>query len=273
MSAFKLDEQAAAAGYRVEAFESIGSTNTVGCERGRAGETGPIWLVTDHQLAGRGRRGNPWAALPPGNLAASLLLSLNVSPALGATLGFVAGLALVQALERCCGRGPEDRADPTVFKLKWPNDVLVDGAKLAGILLESELRADGSRFLVAGIGVNVAHAPENLAYPAASLAGLGLQVTAAGLFRALTAEWVALLDIWDGGRNFAEIRRLWLQRAAGLGGDIVVRNGSTALQGTFETLDASGQLVLRLPDGSAKGVTAGDIHFGLAATVRSGAVG
>jgi BirA family biotin operon repressor/biotin-[acetyl-CoA-carboxylase] ligase len=270
--AFTLDDTAVAAGYRVEAFDSIGSTNTVACERARAGETGPTWYVTDHQLAGRGRRGNPWAALPPGNLAASLLIPLDVPPAQGATLGFVAGLATVCALERCCGSNGLDAHAPP-FALKWPNDILVDGAKLVGILLETEQRPDGSRFLVAGIGVNVAHAPSGLPYRAASLAALGFTTTAARLFRALSAEWVELVQIWDGGRNFGEIRRLWLQRAAGLGSDIVVRNGSTALHGTFETLDASGQLVVRLADGSAKGVTAGDIYFGLAATVRSGAVG
>jgi BirA family biotin operon repressor/biotin-[acetyl-CoA-carboxylase] ligase len=127
--------------------------------------------------------------------------------------------------------------------------------------------------MVIGIGVNVAHAPEGLAYATASLRGLGHAITAAELFGALATKWVELLALWDRGRNFGEIRRLWLQRAAGLGGDIVVRNGGNAVSGTFETLDTGGELVLRLADGSARRVTAGDVHFGVAATVRSGAVG
>jgi BirA family biotin operon repressor/biotin-[acetyl-CoA-carboxylase] ligase len=272
--AFTLDKAAAAAGYRLEAFDSIGSTSDLGGVRGRAGESGPLWLVTDHQTAGRGRRGKPWATLPPGNLAASLVMALDLPPATGATLGFVAGLAAVRALESCCCGAVGGHGDAApVFSLKWPNDILVDGAKLVGILLETELRPDGSRFVVVGIGVNVAHAPDDLAYAAASLAGLGYTVDAPGLFEALSREWVELFGLWDRGRNFAAIRTMWLQRAAGLGGDIVVRNGGTSLHGTFETLDASGQLVVRLTDGSTKGVAAGDVYFGLAATVRSGAVG
>jgi BirA family biotin operon repressor/biotin-[acetyl-CoA-carboxylase] ligase len=279
VAAFRLDESASRAGYEVESFETIGSTSAEACRQGRLGRTGPLWFVSDHQTAGRGRRGNAWAT-PPGNLAASLLLSTDLPPATIATLGFVAGLALHRALECCLPlRGESGLPDGVLqprqarFSLKWPNDVLADGAKLAGILLETEQRPNGRRFLVIGIGVNVAHVPDGLPYRAASLAGLGLNVTADLLFTALSREWLELAGIWDEGQNFAEVRRLWLQRAAGLGADIVVRNGSATLHGTFETLDAGGQLVVRLGDGSSRCVSAGDIYFGVAATVRSGAVG
>ena len=277
--AFRLDESACGAGYEVQSFETIGSTSAEACRQGRLGRTGPLWCASDHQTAGRGRRGNAWAT-PPGNLAASLLLSTDLPPTTIATLGFVAGLALHRALECCpAGQGAgglangQPKPPRACFSLKWPNDVLADGAKLAGILLETEQRPAGGRFLVIGIGVNVAHVPDNLPYRAASLAGVGLVATAESLFAALSREWVEFAGIWEEGQNFTEIRRLWLQRAAGLGADIVVRNGSATLHGTFETLDAGGQLVVRLGDGSSRCVSAGDIYFGVAATVRSGAVG
>jgi BirA family transcriptional regulator, biotin operon repressor / biotin---[acetyl-CoA-carboxylase] ligase len=275
--AFALAPEAIAAGYRLLAFDTIGSTNEEAAARGRAGETGPLWIVSPHQSGGRGRRGGSWQT-PSGNLAASLLLTTEVPPAVAATLGFVAGLALAQALDRCCGRdiGRGSALDlgsgAGRFLLKWPNDVLVEGAKLSGILLETEQRADLSRFLVIGIGVNTAHAPQGVPYPATSLVALGHHVEPATLFRALSSEWVALMDLWAGGRGFPAIRQLWLQRAAGLGRDILVQTGRESLRGTFETLDDTGQLVVRLDDGSSRLVTAGDVHFGIAATGRAAAI-
>jgi len=264
--AFALAPEAIAAGYRLLAFDTIGSTNEEAAARGRAGETGPLWIVSPHQSGGRGRRGGSWQT-PSGNLAASLLVTVEAPPAVAATLGFVAGLTLAQALDRCCGHV----IGAGRFLLKWPNDVLADGAKLSGILLETEQRADRSRFLVVGIGVNTAHAPQGVPYPATSLAALGYQVSAETLFEALSAEWVALMDLWAGGRGFPAIRQRWLQRAAGLGRDIRVKTGQESLRGTFETLDDTGRLVVRLGDGSTRLVTAGDVHFGIAATGRAAA--
>jgi BirA family biotin operon repressor/biotin-[acetyl-CoA-carboxylase] ligase len=260
--AFALAPEALAAGYRLVSFETIGSTNEEAAARGRAGDTGPLWIVSPHQSGGRGRRGGSWQT-PSGNLAASLLLATAVPPATAATLGFVAGLALAQALDRCV---LADHAHPSPFGLKWPNDVVVEGAKLSGILLETEQRADLSRFVVIGIGVNTAHAPEGLPYPAVSLASLGHHVSAEMLFAALSAEWVEVMDLWAEGRGFPAIRNLWLRRAAGAGREIVVRTGQETLWGTFETLDEMGQLVVRLRDGSLRQVTAGEVHFGTAAT-------
>jgi BirA family biotin operon repressor/biotin-[acetyl-CoA-carboxylase] ligase len=275
--AFALAPEALAAGYGIVAFDTIGSTNEEAVRRGRAGETGPLWIVSPHQSGGRGRRGGNWET-PSGNLAASLLITTDAPPATAATLGFVAGLALAQALDRYCGRDPglgvasdAGSCGAGRFLLKWPNDVLVDGAKLSGILLETEQRADLSRFLVIGIGVNTAHAPQGLPYPATSLVVLGHHISPETLFRALSAEWVGLTDLWAAGRGFPTIRRLWLQRAAGLGGEIRVQTGQESVRGTFETLDDTGQLVVRLEDGSSRLVTAGDVHFGNAATGRAAA--
>ena len=102
--AFTLAPEALAAGYGIVVFETIGSTNEEAAARGRSGDTGPVWIVSPHQSGGRGRRGGNWQT-PSGNLAASLLLSTDAPPATAATLGFVAGLALVRALDTCCGPG------------------------------------------------------------------------------------------------------------------------------------------------------------------------
>ena len=264
--AFALGAEARAAGFHLVSFDRLGSTNAEALARGRAGERGPTWFVTREQSAGRGRRGNPWAS-PAGNLATSLLKTVHVPPPLAATLGFVAGLALAEAIAKLApyltAGGTEAR-----LTLKWPNDVLVDGAKLAGILLESE-QVDGRRVLVIGIGVNVASAPEGLPYPAAALASLGAPVTAEALFTALTDSWVACEREWDEGRGLAAIRRHWLARAAGLGRPVAVRIGQDILRGTFETIDDSGQLVLRQADGGTATVAAGDVYFGGAATARA----
>jgi BirA family transcriptional regulator, biotin operon repressor / biotin---[acetyl-CoA-carboxylase] ligase len=259
--AFSLDPAAAAAGYRLEVHDSLGSTSTLAMTRAREGAAGPLWVVARRQTAGRGRRGSAWAT-PEGNLAASLYWPVppGLAPERLATLGFVAGVALERALREACGPSPG-----APFGLKWPNDVLVDGAKLAGILLEMETLPGGAA-IVAGFGVNVAAAPEGLPYPATSLAALGRPADAPGLFRRLGATWAAALRTWDEGRGFPAIREAWLAAAAGLNGPVAVDTGSERLVGTFETIDAGGRLVLRLPDGARRTVTAGAVHFGSAAT-------
>src|SRR4051794_4522794 len=163
--AFSLGPRASSAGYRLAAFDHIGSTNAEALARARDGERGPVWFVTSEQTAGRGRRHRPWIA-PRGNLASSVLEVMDVSPAAAATLGFAAGLALVAALR---STAPEEMK----FTLKWPNDVMADGKKLAGILLEAEVVGDRLA-LVVGIGTNVVAAPQATPTPATSLSALGI---------------------------------------------------------------------------------------------------
>src|ERR1700732_3005726 len=132
---FSLGPRAISAGYRLAAFDHIGSTNAEALARARDGEYGPIWFVTSEQTAGRGRRHRPWIA-PRGNLASSILEVIDVSPAVAATLGFAAGLALEAALQRVSMEASLRSAgsDHMKFSLKWPNDVLAGRQKLAGIL-------------------------------------------------------------------------------------------------------------------------------------------
>src|SRR2546423_5854796 len=136
--AFMLGHHAQSAGYRLAAFDSIGSTNAEAMSRARDGERGPMWFVTSDQTAGRGRRSRPWIA-PRGNLASSILEVIDVSPAVAATLGFAAGLALETALQKVSIEASLRSAgsDHMKFSLKWPNDVHAGRQKLAGILLEA----------------------------------------------------------------------------------------------------------------------------------------
>jgi BirA family biotin operon repressor/biotin-[acetyl-CoA-carboxylase] ligase len=265
--AFSLGPRATSAGYRLAAFDSIGSTNAEAISRAREGEYGPIWFVTSEQTAGRGRRHRPWVA-PRGNLASSILEVIDVSPAVAATLGFAAGLALEAALQRVSIEASLRAAgsDFMKFSLKWPNDVLAGRKKLAGILLEAEAMPDNRLAVVVGIGTNVVAAPEGTPTPATSLAALGVNIGAEELFGALSDSWTEFRSIWDDGRGFGEIRRLWLERAAGLGQPVAIKMGDTSLEGTFDTIDDAGCMIVRTSDGKRIPISAGDVYFGSAAS-------
>src|SRR4051812_18867233 len=255
--AFSLGPRAASAGYRLAAFDRTGSTNAEALARARDGECGPVWFVTSEQIAGRGRRHRPWIA-PRGNLASSVLEVMDVSPAVAATLGFAAGLALLQAL-RSAG------SDEMEFTLKWPNDVMAGGKKLAGILLEAE--SVGDRLAVGGgIGTNVVAAPEATPTPSTSLRALGIEVGADQLFAALSDAWIDFRGIWNAGRGFAEIREKWLQRAAGLNEPVCILVGGSTVTGMFDTIDEAGCMIVRTSDGRRMPITAGDVYFGAAAS-------
>ena len=272
--AFALAPEAVAAGYNLASYDTIGSTSTEAMARLRGGEQGPLWVVSRHQSKGKGRRGNAWQS-PPGNLAASLAVTLDAEPATVATLGFVAGVAAARALDEiasrsCASPSPlagEGEKERPRFTLKWPNDVLAGGAKLVGVLVETEA-LDGGRAVVVGIGVNVAHAPEGLPYPTTSLASLDIAATAETVFATLSAAWVKTIRVWDGGSGFAAVRAMWLERAVGLGRPMAVTSGSSTVSGTFETLDEGGQLMIRTREGRSVSVSAGEVFFGEAGTGR-----
>src|SRR6202521_3926291 len=265
--AFTLGPRANSAGYRLAAFDQIGSTNAEAQARARAGEGGPIWFVTSEQTAGRGRRHRPWIA-PRGNLASSILEVVDVSPAVAATLGFAAGLALETALQKVSIEAGlrMGGSDQLKFALKWPNDVLAGKQKLSGILLEAEAVAGNRLAVVVGIGTNVIAAPEATPTPATSLAALGVHVGAEELFATLSDTWAEFRGIWDKGRGFGEIRRLWLERAAGLGEPVAIQAGGSAVEGTFDTIDDTGCLMVRTADGKRVPISAGDVYFGSAAS-------
>ena len=183
-----------------------------------------MWFVTTEQTAGRGRRQRPWIA-PRGNLASSVLETIDAAPAVAATLGFAAGVALEAALRGVAGSAA------TGFSLKWPNDVLAGQAKLSGILLEAETLPGGSLAVAVGMGTNVVAAPEGTPTPATSLTALGVETSAEQLFLGLSDSWAECRGIWDGGKGFDEIRRRWLALAAGLGQPVSVHTGQTSRVG------------------------------------------
>src|SRR6185312_13844875 len=216
--ALALGARATAAGHRLIAFDQAGSTNAEAMAAAREGERGPTWFVTTEQTAGRGRRQRSWSA-PRGNHASSVLEVMNISPAVAATMSFAFGLAHESALQRVSVEANLRLAgsDQLNYLLKWPNDILVRGQKLCGLLLEAEAVAGGRLAVVAGIGTNVVAAPEGTPTPATSLAALGVHISAEELFAALSDAWVEFFGIWDHGRGFAEIRKAWLERAFGIG--------------------------------------------------------
>ena len=241
-----------AAGARIVRHAELGSTNAEALRLATEGEGGPLWVVADRQTAGRGRRGRTWIS-QPGNLYASLLLSDPAPAALWPQLSFVAALAVHDAV---------DAVDPgrtRQIALKWPNDLLLAGAKFAGILIEgSRTREVG--VVVIGIGVNCASHPEGTDYPATHLEG----VPPDRLLAALSAKMLARLAQWSRGEGFAEIRADWLARAAGLGEELRVALPDREVVGRFEALDPSGTLVLRQADGTAATIAAGDVFLGAA---------
>lgn len=242
-----------AGGIPVIALDAVGSTNEEALGRARAGEHGSLWIVAERQSAGRGRRGRAWVS-EPGNLYASLLITDAAPQAAVAGICFVAALALHDAL-----LDTVHGVAPAQLKLKWPNDVLLDGKKLAGILVEGCSVAGAAAATVIGFGVNCRHHPEQTEYPATDLADAGFSAPANELLGALGDAMTRRLREWDRGANFASIRSAWVARADGLGSEIRVRLGDRTLAGTFEAIDPSGALVLARPDGARETVAAGDV--------------
>jgi BirA family biotin operon repressor/biotin-[acetyl-CoA-carboxylase] ligase len=206
-------------------------------------------VLARSQNAGRGRRGSTWVS-PPGNLYATLLLAEPSLPPAAPQLSFVTALALHDAVAQCAP------ALGLALKVKWPNDLLLGQAKLAGILIEGEKARE---FIVAiGIGVNCASHPADTVFPATDLAEAGALVTPEQAFAALAEAMQQRLAQWQGGEGFAGIRADWLKRAAGLGLPLKVRLPEREMTGRFEGLDEAGRLLLAV-EGRIIPVTAGEV--------------
>ncbi|MEI2808129.1 MAG: biotin--[acetyl-CoA-carboxylase] ligase [Albidovulum sp.] len=219
--------------------------------------TQPTWILARRQTAARGRRGRAWVA-PEGNFFATLVMRPSGDPVAAAQRSFVAALALAEALGAAVGPG-------AALSLKWPNDVLLNGGKVAGILLESAGKGAGVSHLAIGIGVNLIAAPPaeavepGAARPVSVMGETGVRLAPETLLDLLApafARWEAQLSTW----GFAPLRTAWLARAARLGQPITARTMTETIEGTFETIDEAGALVLRTAAGP-RTIPAADVYF------------
>ena len=236
-------------------FTEIGSTNEEGLARLSRGESLPVWLVADIQTAGRGRRGRPWTS-ELGNLFASVILPNPAPVANLAQLCFVAGLALRDAV---IAAAPLLATD--TLKLKWPNDLILNGGKLAGILVEGASDPAGRACAVVGFGVNCLHHPDDLPYPATSLEAAGAPAAPDRVLEALDTAMAVRLNQWNGGNGFPSIRSDWMRHAFAIGDAVTVKVGEREVTGRFESIDARGAMMLRRKDGIAEIITAGDVSL------------
>jgi BirA family biotin operon repressor/biotin-[acetyl-CoA-carboxylase] ligase len=230
-------------GWTLVALESVGSTNDEAARLAEKGAAEGTVIWSREQTGGRGRRGRHWAS-PIGNLYTSTILRPTCSAPRAAELGFVAALAVADMVP--AGRD---------VRVKWPNDVLVDGGKVAGILPESAIAAGGEvEHVVLGIGVNVGFAPQlpDMRYPGAALGGSVEQA-----LETLTAALAARLVQWR-REGFETVRAAWLAKAGPLGLEVDVRLGQELVSGRFAGVDREGALLLDTPAGPRK-IVAGEL--------------
>ena len=231
-------------------FDELDSTNSQARRLAEKGEQGPLWIVAGRQMEGRGRRGRVWHS-GEGNLAATLLLRPKAPAGVTGQLSFAAALAVTEMAQHC--------APAAAIQVKWPNDVLADGKKLAGILLESGEDALG-RWLAVGIGVNLANSPPGTEFPATSLAQLGLAPPSSDdALTVLAARFAHWYDVWM-SEGFQTVRAAWLARAGGVGKSIRARLPDAVHEGVFEGVDASGALLLN-QQGRVRAIAAGEVFF------------
>ena len=233
-------------------FDAVDSTNDIARTMAAEGAPHLTIVIAETQRAGRGRRGRNWVS-PPGNLYFSAVLRPQCPVAVAAQIGFLAALTIRETIGDFPGTTPS-------VHCKWPNDVLVDGAKVSGILLESSATgADAVDWLVLGIGVNIEHAPSDTERPATSLAEAGV---AGCTPRRFLEGWVPRFVDWYGrwqSEGFDPVRAAWLAHAADRGGQVEVRLADSVLHGRFTDLDSSGALVLDQESGQRRLIAAGDI--------------
>jgi BirA family transcriptional regulator, biotin operon repressor / biotin---[acetyl-CoA-carboxylase] ligase len=242
--------------YRVVAHQRIASTSDEAKRLVAEGAPAGTLVWARVQTAGRGRQGRGWVS-PAGNFYASLILRPPVPVAMAAQLSFVAALAVADA---CLALAPA-----AAISLKWPNDVLLAGRKLAGLLLESQSQGDGMLdWLVLGIGINLATYPVEVEYPATALAAVGADVDADAMLGALAVSLLVWYERWREGAGFATIRAEWLARAQGLNQPIRVRLPGETREGVFAGLDTDGALLLDTGTGRHR-IAAGEVFPAIAA--------
>jgi len=239
-------------------FDTLDSTSAEARRRaGGAGRgeavAGPHWFVALRQTAGYGRRGRPWTQAE-GDFAGSLLFAPAAPRERFGELSFAAALAVYDALAPLVSKG--------AMRIKWPNDILIDGAKISGLLLEM-IETQAGPALILGIGVNVVSAPADAPYPATRLIdhAAAAPPSPREIARRLDAAFWVHYDRWL-AEGFAPLRAAWVDRAAGIGGSLTVRMPNETLEGVFADLDEAGRLVLHM-ETETRTISAGDVFFGV----------
>ena len=240
--------------FRSIILDQVGSTNAEAFALAKAGESGPLWVMAHRQTAGRGRSGRKWAS-EPGNLHASLLLGLACPPAAVQQLSLLAGVAVIDAI----GAAAAGVAIPSL-RLKWPNDVLIGGAKCAGILPESHTGANATSLLaVIGIGIYLAWHPEDLGRAATHLGAHGVALGPEVMLTHLADTMERWLGVWDWGIGFAAIRTAWRQRGGPTGETLTVDTGREKISGQFLDLAEDGALIMLDASGRERRLTYGEV--------------
>ena len=241
-------------GWERVVLDTVDSTMAEAARRAASGLAGPTWIMAHEQTAGRGRRGRDWTS-ESGNLAVTLVFKPEATPTEAARRSFLAAIALFETLAI--------HVDRTRLSLKWPNDVLLDGGKVAGILLESAGQGPYVAWLSIGIGVNPAIRPEGVrdaSFPPVAVADDGGPVVDPEDFLTHLANAYATEEGKLDAFGFARIREDWLRHAARLGEVITARTGTDEITGVFETVDEAGNLMLRTPKG-LRAISAADVFF------------
>jgi BirA family biotin operon repressor/biotin-[acetyl-CoA-carboxylase] ligase len=233
----------------IEWHDTVGSTNAVAQERFASGLSQPLWIAAGEQTQGRGRLGREWVSKPGGNLYASLLWPVSVPLDVLPSLSLVAGLAVHDAFVAT------EVARPV--QLKWPNDVLLAGCKISGILIETSGAAHGLAAII-GCGLNLAHHPDNTRWPATDLAAHGISIEPTAMLEHLRASMRRRLQQWDGASGLTSIQQDWMAAAMGRGERIRVEGGR---HGVFTGLGGNGALEMTLDDGSIWLHHAGDVEW------------
>lgn len=239
--------------FRLERHETLDSSNRLALERARESADEGLIILADRQTSGRGRQGREWVS-PPGNLYMSVLLWPDAPPAQAAQLSFVAAVAMAEAVENLL---PPYAAQ---VSCKWPNDILLGGEKLVGILLEAQRDPTGRLALVIGIGANVqSHPPiSDTRLPATALVLHNPRADRDALLSAAAHRLYFWYSAWR-GQGFSPVRDAWLSRAEGLNAPILIRLPHGDRQGVFRGLDAQGGLLLEEGPGQIHTYTAGEV--------------
>lgn len=247
----RLGDAAGASGFSLVSLESVDSTNRLALDLAEQAGANRTWVISEVQRAGRGRHGREWVS-PAGNLYASLLLVAPCPTEDSPKLGFVAGVALAEVVRKL--------APAVETHLKWPNDVLVGNAKLAGILLEGRMLAGGRQAVAIGMGVNIASAPDLQDRAAASFSSLGIATDRRDVFRILSDRMADQLAAFAQGQGFFKIRDAWSRLSLPPGTPLTVRLPKENLSGRFAGIDERGRLMLD-QNGTLTHVEAGDVFL------------